>query len=193
MPVSRIILARPRHPEWGGLLRSYITTPCLFLPPLASLLLTLTPSAQNAFLMILIHRLVAAASARPPHQVVCLHAERTRFLKRRWRGTAEDGTEFGFDLSDRLHSGCVIHQEPDLDYVIQQIPELVIEIILTTSAQAALVAWKLGNLHYPVEITAASIRVLEDATTLALVVREGWQHSSATVIFKPLRVTAHAS
>jgi urease accessory protein len=54
--------------------------------------------------MLLIQRHVQVASARPAAEQVRLRVERRMFLKRRWRGTAEDGVEFGFDLAGRLHS-----------------------------------------------------------------------------------------
>ena len=67
-------------------------------------------------------------------------AERRLFLKRRWRGQAEDGTEFGFDLAERLAHGQVIFVQDDVDYVIHQIPEPVLEIPLGDPSRAALLA-----------------------------------------------------
>ena len=62
--------------------------------------------------MHLIQRLLAESSNLPPERQVTLSAERRQFLKRRWRGIAEDGTEFGFDLETRLTDGGVIfHQD----------------------------------------------------------------------------------
>ena len=66
--------------------------------------------------MHLIERMMARESELPPARRVTLHAERRQFLKRRWRGTAEDGTEFGFDLESRLTDGCVIFHESGSDY-----------------------------------------------------------------------------
>jgi urease accessory protein len=123
---------------------------------------------------------------------VRLVAERRLFLKRRWRATAEDGTEFGFDLESRLKSGCVIHRGDRADYVIFQEPELIYEVQLGTPAQAALMGWKIGNLHLPVEITGSSVRALHDPAMLQLCEREGWTVSERTVVFTPLRVTPHA-
>lgn len=114
------------------------------------------------------------------------------FLKRRWRGVAEDGTEFGFDLETRLKNGGVIHREPHADYVVWQEPELVYEVSLCSPTQAALVGWKIGNLHLPVEVTGDSVRVIHDPAMRQLCEREGWALSEVTVVFNPLRVTAHA-
>lgn len=142
--------------------------------------------------MQLVHRMVAESSERPESERIHLVAERRLFLKRRWRGVAEDGTEFGFDLESRLTNGCVIHRNDRTDYVVLQEPELVYEVQLDTSAQAALVGWKVGNLHLPVEVTDKVVRVIHDPAMRQLCEREGWALSECTVVFNPLRVTPHA-
>jgi urease accessory protein len=143
--------------------------------------------------MLLIQFHVLDASPRPVAEQVRLRVERRMFLKRRWRAVAEDGVEFGFDLTGRLHTGAVIHRTETADYVIQQEEEPVYEIRYTDAAQAALVGWKIGNLHFPVEIGAGWLRVTRDLAVTQLCEREGWAVTEAEVIFNPLRVTAHAS
>ncbi len=143
--------------------------------------------------MHLVQRMVAEASNRPEPEQVSLVVERRLFLKRRWRAVAEDGTEFGFDLESRLKNGCVIHQEPHADYVVWQEPEMVYEVTLDTPAQAALVGWKIGNLHLPVEIAGNRVRVIHDPAMQQLCDREGWRVGECKVVFNPLRVTPHAS
>jgi urease accessory protein len=139
-----------------------------------------------------VQRMVAESSDRPESERVRLTAERRVFLKRRWRAVAEDGTEFGFDLASRLKDGCVIHRDDRADYIVLQEPELVYEITLEDPAQAALVGWKIGNLHLPVEITGNAVHALHDPAMLQLCEREGWTVKECTVVFNPLRVTAHA-
>ncbi len=143
--------------------------------------------------MIIVNRMVSAISQLPENRQIKLMAERRLFLKRRWRGSAEDGTEFGFDLEDRLISGCIIHQTADADYVICQEPEPVFEIPFESSLQAALVGWKLGNLHFPVEITQSSVRAPNDSAIRQLIEREGWTLHEMNVLFNPLRVVPHES
>ncbi len=143
--------------------------------------------------MLLIERHVLEASPRPAVEQVRLRAERRLFLKRRWRGTAEDGVEFGFDLTGRLHSGAVIHRTEAVDYVILQEEEPVYEIRYTSAAQAALIGWKIGNLHFPVQIGEGWLRVTRDLAVTQLCEREGWTVAEADVVFNPLRVTPHAS
>ena len=144
------------------------------------------------FAMLLIQRHVLEASPRPVEEQVRLRAERRMFLKRRWRASAEDGLEFGFDLAGRLHSGAVIHRTEAVDYVIVQEEEPVYEIRLANAAQAALIGWKIGNLHFPVQIGEGWVRVTRDLAVTQLGEREGWVMSEAEVIFNPLRVTPHA-
>ncbi len=143
--------------------------------------------------MHLIQHALAPASVLPAEMRVTLAAERRQFLKRRWRGVAGDGTEFGFDLETRLTDGCVIFQQNGIDYVVRQLPEKVYELSLESSAQAALVAWKVGNLHLPAEILADSIRVLHDEAMTQLLEREGWAYTEPEVLFTPMKAMAHAS
>ncbi|MEZ0273347.1 MAG: urease accessory protein UreE [Roseimicrobium sp.] len=137
--------------------------------------------------------MAAPSSARPEDSQIILNAERSMFLKRRWRAAAQDGVEFGFDLEDRLKDGCVIFQTDVADYVLRQIPELVYQIQIASPDFAALVGWKVGNLHFPVQITGEWVRITHDPAIRQLLEREGWPFEEATVVFNPLRVVPHAS
>jgi urease accessory protein len=141
--------------------------------------------------MHLIQRMLTDSSTLPPDRQVVLHAERRLFLKRRWRATAPDGTEFGFDLEARLTNGCVIFHRDGFDYLVRQLPETVYQIPFTTPAHAALVAWKTGNLHLPAQILDDSMLVLHDDAMTQLLAREGWAFSEPEVIFTPMKAVAH--
>ncbi|MEO8615507.1 MAG: urease accessory protein UreE [Luteolibacter sp.] len=141
--------------------------------------------------MLLIHRMLAEVSSLPAEQQVVLAAERRQFLKRRWRGTADDGTEFGFDLESRLIDGSVIFQTGGLDYIVRQVPETVYQVLCGTPAQAALVGWKVGNLHLPAQILENAILVLHDEAMTQLLEREGWDYSEPEVLFTPMKAVAH--
>ena len=143
--------------------------------------------------MLLIQTHVLETSPRPVEAQVRLRVARRMFLKRRWRGTAEDGVEFGFDLAGRLHSGAVIHRTDAADYVIVQEEEPIYEISYTDARQAALIGWKIGNLHFPVEPGDGWLRVTRDPAVTQLCSREGWALREAQVVFNPLRVAPHAS
>lgn len=141
--------------------------------------------------MHLIQRMLFRESNLPLERRVTLRAERRQFLKRRWRGIAEDGTEFGFDLEDRLADGGVIFQQDGTDYIVSQLPEVVYRIPFKSPAQAALVAWKTGNLHLPAQILEDAILVLHDEAMTQLLEREGWEFSEPEVIFTPMKAMAH--
>lgn len=142
--------------------------------------------------MHLIQCLLAEKSLLPPEGQITLFAERRQFLKRRWRGIAEDGTEFGFDLENRLADGGVIFHDEGRDFIVRQLPERVFEISFTSADHAALVAWKVGNLHLPAQIHAGCIHVLHDEAMAQLLLREGWDHSEPEVLFTPMKAVAHA-
>ncbi len=141
--------------------------------------------------MQVIHRMIADFSELSPENQVTLSAERRQFLKRRWRGVAEDGKEFGFDLDTRLIDGCVIFQEDGKDYIVRQLPEIVYEIPLQSLEHAAMVAWKTGNLHLPAQMLPEVIRVLHDDAMRQLLEREGWEFSEPVVLFTPQKAIAH--
>jgi urease accessory protein len=143
--------------------------------------------------MHLIQRMLAPESELPPERRVTLHAERRQFLKRRWRGCAEDGTEFGFDLDARLTDGCVIHHTDGTDYIVRQLPETVYQIAFESCAHAALVAWKTGNLHLPAQILDDSILVLHDEAMTQLLVREEWSFTETEIVFTPMKAMAHSA
>ena len=141
--------------------------------------------------MHLIQRMLAPASELPPSHQIVLEAERRLFLKRRWRGIAADGTEFGFDLETRLTDGCVIHHRDGIDYIVRQTPETVYRIPLQDPAQAALVAWKTGNLHMHAQICDDAILVLHDDAMRNLIQREGWDFTEPEVLFSPMKAVPH--
>lgn len=139
----------------------------------------------------LITHMLAESSSRPVSQRVVIAVERRVFLKRRWRAQAPDGSDFGFDLEHRLVDGCVVYQTEDVDYVVEQLPEIVYNIPFENPAHAAEVAWKVGNLHLPAEILEDRILVLHDEAMTQLLARENWQFSEPSVLFRPLKAMAH--
>jgi urease accessory protein UreE len=68
---------------------------------------------------------------------------------------------------------------------------MVYRIPFESAGHAALVAWKAGNLHLPVEIGDEAILVLHDEAMAVLLEREGWDYSEPEVLFRPLKAVAH--
>ena len=82
------------------------------------------PSAPVIF----IHDFISEPNDTLP--VVPVRVERLTLAKRLWRGVAEDGTAFGFELSRPLKPEVTVWQTASARYVIAQIPEPVLEIAL---------------------------------------------------------------
>lgn len=142
--------------------------------------------------MQIVQRMISESSSLPEERQVVLRAERRQFLKRRWRGVAEDGTEIGFDLEERLVDGCVVYQVDGRDYIVRQMSEKVYQVDFISPAHAALVAWKVGNLHLPAQISKDAIWVLHDEAMAQLLEREGWAYQEPEVKFAPMKAMAHA-
>src|SRR5277367_5280267 len=126
-----------------------------------------------------------------PHHHVRLLVDRATLAKRRWRGGAEDGREFGFDLDEPINHGTHFFAVGETYYVIEQTPEEVLEIPVATLEQAARVAWSLGNLHFGVQVLPDAVRVTEDPAVLQLLSRESVPFQRVECVFLPLSAGAH--
>jgi urease accessory protein len=126
-------------------------------------------------------------------EIVLLLADRTTLAKRRWRGVAQDGREFGFDLDHPLSDKAVFLRENGKCYVISQAPESVLEIELGSDpGRAAVISWQIGNLHFPVEITDQVIRCVDDPALRLLLSRERVSWRPALAVFRPIISLGHA-
>lgn len=141
--------------------------------------------------MHLIGRMISPISENPPTNIIEIAVERRKFLKRRWRTTAPDGTDFGFDLETRLTDGCVIFQKGETDYIVRQLPEKVYEVPFLNPAEGALIGWKVGNLHLPAQVMETSLRILHDEAMKQLLDRENWPFTEPEVLFTPMKAIAH--
>lgn len=123
-----------------------------------------------------------------------LRIDRFTLGKRRWRGTAEDGVEFGFDLAHPLESGDVFHQGEFGTYAIEQKAEAVLELPLgQTLESAARLGWLFGNLHFPIQITEQTVRLADDPAIRQVCEREALSYTLREEVFVPLRAGhAHA-
>ncbi|MEO7597824.1 MAG: urease accessory protein UreE [Opitutus sp.] len=119
---------------------------------------------------------------------IAIPVERTTIAKRLWRGTAEDGAEFGFDLSAPLKHGDTVFQSSTARYLVQQQPERVVEISLAIQPSAAAgIAWAVGNLH--LELCAEPNRLLapDEPAVRQLLARMKVDFNSTTAVFRPGR------
>lgn len=118
---------------------------------------------------------------------VSVAAGRHTLEKRRWRGFAADGVEFGFDLEYALNHGDVIYADSQSFYQIEQLPEPVIEVPLGAAGDAARLGWMIGNLHFKIALTAESIQAPDDPAIRQLLEREGIPFQQTEAVFRPLR------
>jgi urease accessory protein len=126
-------------------------------------------------------------------QIVVLTADRATLGKRRWRGVAEDGREFGFDLDEVLSHGSAFFREAGKCYVISQAAEPVLTIeIGQDPTRAAILAWQIGNLHFPIEVTTSTICCADDPAIRQMLQREQIAWRQATAVFRPFAGTGHA-
>ena len=136
--------------------------------------------------MQLIHQPLAAVD--PSLRRVALRAARRQLAKRLWRGTADDGIEFGFELEKPLHHGAVFFATAAIRYEIEQEPEAVLEISLAiTPTAAAGIGWAVGNLH--LELAGEPTRLLtpDEPGARQLLQRLQVPFEPVTAIFRPGR------
>ncbi len=116
-----------------------------------------------------------------------MKVDRIRLAKRRWRGFAEDGTEFGFDLEMPLKHGAVFFSSASGNYRIEQQPEPVIDIPCPHAASAAArLGWLLGNLHFPIEILANILRICDDTAVRQMLQREAIPYTLSESVFQTI-------
>jgi urease accessory protein len=123
--------------------------------------------------------------------MVGIAASRETLAKKRWRGTATDHVEFGFNLEHPLAHGDLVHLSESAVYRLEQLPEPVLEIRLDpTPSQAALLAWRIGNLHFPLELSSALLRVADDPALRRMFEREKIAFMATVAIFQPVAAAA---
>lgn len=137
-------------------------------------------------MLCLVHSPVAQPDSTLPE--IVLRVERGVIAKRLWRGAAEDGTEFGFELAAPLKPGDTVFQSATARYVISQQPELVVEISLDVAPSAAAgIGWAIGNLH--LELSAEPTRLLapDEPAVRQLLERLKVPFKQTTAVFRPGR------
>ena len=115
-----------------------------------------------------------------------LTVERRVLAKRRWRGKAEDGTDFGFDLDVPLRHGICFHTDNQKKYVIEQKPEHVFRVAYPDQKEAAHRAWQVGNLHFPAQFTESFLLVEGDLAVRHMLDRNQIPFEEAIEVFEPV-------
>jgi len=114
--------------------------------------------------------------------------ERLVLAKRIWRGFAEDGQEFGFELDRPLQQGDTIWQTTNARYVIRQLPESVVEVSLEiTPSAAAGIGWAVGNLHLELQAEPTRLLAPDEPAVRQLFDRLQVSYRPVSAIFRPGR------
>ena len=135
-------------------------------------------------------QLISGLVAQPDEtlSVVSLRVTRQTVQKRLWRGVADDGVEFGFELYAPLKHGDTFWQSATARYVLHQEPEAVVEISLEVAPSAAAgIGWAIGNLH--LELAAEPTRLLapDEPAVRQLLDRLKVPFKPASAVFRPGR------
>lgn len=114
-----------------------------------------------------------------------LPIDRRRLAKRRFRATAKDGTDFGFDLPHPLKHGTAFHETEDSVYLIEQEPEAVLKIPFSDGQTGALYGWMVGNMHFPAAFESDSVIAEDDPAVRQLLDRAEIPYKEANQVFQP--------
>lgn len=120
-----------------------------------------------------------------------IHADRMQLEKLRWRATAEDGRDFGFDVDTPLRHGDIICANDYHDYVINQLPEPVLVLNIEDTEARVRISWFIGNLHQLLQINGNVLITADDPALRHLFDQQHTAYVSETRRFEPLRSTAH--
>ena len=119
---------------------------------------------------------------------IALRADRITLAKRLWRGTAEDGMEFGFELEKPLRHGDTVWQTTAARYVVHQYEEPVVEISLDLPPSAAAgIGWAIGNLHLELQAEPNRLLAPDEPAVRQLLDRLKVPFRPTTAIFRPGR------
>lgn len=128
------------------------------------------------------------AAADPSLPEIALRVERLTLAKRLWRGTADDGSEFGFELDAPLKHGDTFFQSATARYSVQQHPEGVVEVSLDVAPSAAAgIGWAIGNLHLELQSETTRLLAPDEPAVRQLLDRLKVPFKQATAIFRPGR------
>jgi urease accessory protein len=123
-----------------------------------------------------------------PRREILLRVDRLTLAKRLWRGTAEDGMEFGFELGAPLKHGETFFQNDHARYSIAQQAEAVVEISLAIAPSAAAgIGWAVGNLHLELQAEPTRLLAPDEPAVRQLLERLKVPYAQTIAIFRPGR------
>ena len=136
--------------------------------------------------MTIVHAAISAPDTTRPE--IFLRTDRFTLAKRLWRGTAADGTEFGFELEAPLKPGETFFESHTGRYVVVQGEEAVVEISLNIAPSAAAgIGWAIGNLHLELSADATRLLAPDEPAVRQLLERLKVPYQLTTAVFRPGR------
>ena len=124
-------------------------------------------------------------------EVILLSVDRHTLARKRWRGVASDGSEFGFDLENSLKHGAAFLIKEGKCYVIIQTEEPCFLIELNTPKLSAWLGWMVGNLHFKAEFTEQGMLVQHDLAVRQMLERESIAFTLVSRVFQPCAQGGH--
>lgn len=85
--------------------------------------------------------------------------------KKRIKKIAEDGTEFGITVKEKLHPGDILSQTQDHIYIVEALPAHLIKICVHSMEEMGRLGFELGNRHLSLQIQENEVKVPFDAPT----------------------------
>lgn len=139
------------------------------------------------------HLINQALSCIPGNlKVVSIPVDRHKLARRRWRSSAVDGVDFGFDLSEALFHGDCVYTTESAAYVIEQEPEACFLIALKEAREAAWIGWMIGNLHFKAAFSTEGLLVQDDLAVEQMLDREQIHYHRVRRIFEPSKQGGHS-
>ena len=134
--------------------------------------------------MQLIYRPLSSFNQQPVNTIELI-TSRLQLQKRIWRGVAEDGKVFGFDLEEPLSHDQAFYECDGSFYIVKQEPEAVYAIDFVNLKQASETAWMIGNLHFSAYFSEKSLIVPVDPALQNLFIEQSIPYREETMVFQP--------
>lgn len=122
-------------------------------------------------------------------ETIYLKVDRRKLAKRRWRGEAADGSDFGFDLVHPLADNDAFHETENNIYRIEQDAEDVLKIPFTEMKQAAYYGWMVGNLHFSAAFENDCVIAENDPAVRQMLERNHIAYEESNRVFRPTIVS----
>ena len=124
--------------------------------------------------------------------IVPILVDRHKLSRRRWRGIASDGKEFGIDVAEAICHGDCVYETETSRYIIEQEPEKCLLILLSELRNAAWIGWMIGNLHFKASFSEEGLLVQDDLAVIQMLEREQIPYNQVTRIFQPAKQGGHS-